>query len=56
MAERGGHLDLSIESDRLLALQVCIKLADVSGPTKRKDLHTEWTKRIIEEFYEQVGI
>ncbi|XP_072165724.1 cGMP-inhibited 3',5'-cyclic phosphodiesterase 3A-like [Diadema setosum] len=41
------------ESDRLLVCQMCIKLADISGPTKVKDLHCNWTYRISEEFYEQ---
>lgn len=31
-----------------------IKLADINGPAKVKDLHTSWTYRIAEEFYEQV--
>ena len=31
-----------------------IKLADINGPTKVKDLHVNWTYRITEEFYEQV--
>lgn len=29
-------------------------MADISGPSKRRDLHTRWTERIVEEFYEQV--
>ena len=41
--------------DRLLTLQICIKMADISGPSKRRDLHTRWTERIVEEFYEQVS-
>lgn len=28
-------------------------MADISGPSKRRDLHTRWTERIVEEFYEQ---
>ena len=31
-----------------------IKLADISAPTKPKDLHFKWTERIVEEFYVQV--
>jgi hypothetical protein len=34
--------------------QMVIKLADINGPAKIKDLHTSWTYRIAEEFYEQV--
>ena len=50
----GGGVDWSQEADRLLTLQICIKMADISGPSKRTDLHTRWTERIVEEFYEQV--
>lgn len=49
----GGGIDWSQEADRLLTLQICIKMADISGPSKRRDLHTRWTERIVEEFYEQ---
>ncbi|XP_033104806.1 cGMP-inhibited 3',5'-cyclic phosphodiesterase A-like [Anneissia japonica] len=41
------------ENDRMLACQMCIKLADICGPTKTKELHTNWTDRITEEFYDQ---
>ncbi|XP_070544277.1 cGMP-inhibited 3',5'-cyclic phosphodiesterase 3A-like [Ptychodera flava] len=46
-------IDWTAEPDRLLVSQMCIKLADISGPTKYKDLHISWTTRIAEEFYEQ---
>ncbi|XP_066986491.1 cGMP-inhibited 3',5'-cyclic phosphodiesterase 3A-like isoform X5 [Macrobrachium rosenbergii] len=46
-------LDWNSETDRLLALQMCIKLADINGPCKALDIHTQWTARIAEEFYEQ---
>ncbi|XP_074613483.1 cGMP-inhibited 3',5'-cyclic phosphodiesterase 3A-like [Acropora palmata] len=49
----GGGVDWTQEADRLLTLQICIKMADISGPSKGRDLHTRWTKRIVEEFYEQ---
>lgn len=49
-------MDWTQEADRLLTLQICIKMADISGPSKGRDLHTRWTKRIVEEFYEQVII
>lgn len=49
----GGGVDWTQEADRLLTLQICIKMADISGPSKRRDLHTRWTERIVEEFYEQ---
>ncbi|KAB0371237.1 hypothetical protein FD755_017646 [Muntiacus reevesi] len=41
------------ENDRLLVCQVCIKLADINGPTKVRDLHLRWTEGIVNEFYEQ---
>ncbi|KAG7173828.1 cGMP-inhibited 3',5'-cyclic phosphodiesterase B-like [Homarus americanus] len=46
-------LDWNSETDRMLALQMCIKLADINGPCKAIDIHTQWTSRIAEEFYEQ---
>uniref|UniRef100_A0ACB8G4I5 cGMP-inhibited 3',5'-cyclic phosphodiesterase B n=1 Tax=Sphaerodactylus townsendi TaxID=933632 RepID=A0ACB8G4I5_9SAUR len=41
------------ESDRLLVCQMCIKLADINGPAKARDLHLKWTEGIVNEFYEQ---
>nr|XP_053632453.1 cGMP-inhibited 3',5'-cyclic phosphodiesterase 3B-like isoform X3 [Cherax quadricarinatus] len=46
-------LDWNSETDRMLALEMCIKLADINGPCKALDIHTQWTSRIAEEFYEQ---
>ena len=37
-----------------MAANIVIKMADINGPAKRKDLHVRWTDRISEEFYEQV--
>eukprot|EP00112_Aurelia_sp_Birch-Aquarium-sp1_P014326 Seg3083.2 transcript_id=Seg3083.2/GoldUCD/mRNA.D3Y31 product="cGMP-inhibited 3' 5'-cyclic phosphodiesterase A" protein_id=Seg3083.2/GoldUCD/D3Y31 len=51
--DQGGGLNWSNEADRLLVGQMCIKLSDISGPTKTWDLHHKWTKRIVEEFYLQ---
>lgn len=47
-------IDWTNETDRLLAMQMCIKLADINGPCKVHDIHVQWTHRIAEEFYEQV--
>lgn len=33
---------------------MCIKLADVNGPLKCKELHLQWTEGIVNEFYQQV--
>ena len=47
-------IDWTNETDRLLAMQMCIKLADINGPCKVHNIHVQWTHRIAEEFYEQV--
>lgn len=47
-------IDWTNETDRLLAMQMCIKLADINGPCKIHNIHVQWTYRIAEEFYEQV--
>ncbi|XP_018115850.1 cGMP-inhibited 3',5'-cyclic phosphodiesterase B isoform X2 [Xenopus laevis] len=49
----GIGIDWSNENDRLLVCQVCIKLADINGPAKIRELHLKWTEGIVNEFYEQ---
>ncbi|NXW04349.1 PDE3B phosphodiesterase, partial [Fregetta grallaria] len=49
-------IEWSNENDRLLACQICIKLADINGPAKVRELHLKWTEGIVNEFYEQVGM
>nr|XP_040015833.1 cGMP-inhibited 3',5'-cyclic phosphodiesterase B [Gasterosteus aculeatus aculeatus] len=46
-------IDWTNENDRMLVCQVCIKLADINGPAKVRDLHLKWTEGIVNEFYEQ---
>ncbi|TUQ53284.1 cGMP-inhibited 3',5'-cyclic phosphodiesterase B [Bagarius yarrelli] len=46
-------IDWTNENDRLLVCQVCIKLADINGPAKERQLHLKWTEGIVNEFYEQ---
>lgn len=46
-------VDWLSEADRLLVLQMTIKLADINGPCKEHSIHVQWTKRIADEFYEQ---
>nr|XP_020495654.1 cGMP-inhibited 3',5'-cyclic phosphodiesterase A-like [Labrus bergylta] len=46
-------IDWTNENDRMLVCQMCIKLADVNGPLKCKELHLQWTEGIVNEFYEQ---
>ncbi|CAL8261278.1 unnamed protein product [Merluccius merluccius] len=51
--DQSAGIDWSNENDRLLVCQMCIKLADINGPLKCKDLHLQWTEGIVNEFYEQ---
>uniref|UniRef100_A0A6I8P0B0 Phosphodiesterase n=1 Tax=Ornithorhynchus anatinus TaxID=9258 RepID=A0A6I8P0B0_ORNAN len=46
-------IDWTNENDRLLVCQMCIKLADINGPAKCKELHLQWTDGIVNEFYQQ---
>lgn len=46
-------IDWFTEADRLLVLEMTIKLADINGPCKRHDIHLNWTYRIADEFHEQ---
>ena len=48
-------IDWSVESDRLMVSNMIIKAADINGPSKKRELHINWTSRISEEFYEQVN-
>ncbi|XP_078494296.1 uncharacterized protein LOC100175157 isoform X1 [Ciona intestinalis] len=46
-------LNWSADADRLLVCQMVIKLADIGGPAKQRNLHITWTKAICEEFFIQ---
>uniref|UniRef100_A0A8C6SEC3 Phosphodiesterase n=1 Tax=Neogobius melanostomus TaxID=47308 RepID=A0A8C6SEC3_9GOBI len=48
-----SSIDFTNENDRMLVCQMCIKIADVNGPLKNKELHLQWTEGIVNEFYEQ---
>uniref|UniRef100_A0A3B4AGE4 Phosphodiesterase n=1 Tax=Periophthalmus magnuspinnatus TaxID=409849 RepID=A0A3B4AGE4_9GOBI len=48
-----SSIDWTNENDRMLVCQMCIKIADVNGPLKNKELHLQWTEGIVNEFYEQ---
>ncbi|GFS83658.1 cGMP-inhibited 3',5'-cyclic phosphodiesterase A [Nephila pilipes] len=52
--EESNFIDWANEADRLLVMQMAIKLSDINGPCKCQKLHMQWTFRIAEEFYEQV--
>lgn len=55
MGDEGvSSIDFTNENDRMLVCQMCIKIADVNGPLKNKELHLQWTEGIVNEFYEQV--
>ena len=47
-------IDWTVEQDRLMVGNMVIKMADINGPCKKRDLHFSWTEKISEEFYEQV--
>ena len=51
----GGHsgIDWASENDRLLVLEMLLKLSDIGGPTRPKDLHLAWVHRLSEEFFAQ---
>ncbi|XP_022690812.1 cGMP-inhibited 3',5'-cyclic phosphodiesterase B-like isoform X2 [Varroa jacobsoni] len=46
-------LNWADETHRLSVLLMVIKLADVSGPCKRFDLHSSWMNLLCQEFYQQ---
>ncbi|RWS28465.1 cGMP-inhibited 3':5'-cyclic phosphodiesterase A-like protein [Leptotrombidium deliense] len=51
--DEASGIDWFAETDRLLVIEMCIKLADINGPCKEHNIHIQWTHRIAEEFYEQ---
>ena len=53
--EEGGGIDWESEVDRLLVMKMLIKMADINTPSKSYELHCSWSKRITEEFYQQVS-
>ncbi|CAI9716861.1 cGMP-inhibited 3 3' [Octopus vulgaris] len=46
-------IEWNSEPDRMLVMQMVIKLADINGPAKKRSLHINWTRRISDEFYDQ---
>ena len=49
------EIDFDSWDDQVLVLEVALHAADVSNPVKRPKTYAMWVKRIIEEFYSQVG-
>lgn len=48
-----AEVDFSSREDVRLALQVAIKMADVSNPSRPLKIYIQWTKQICKEFYSQ---
>jgi len=48
-----GDADFSAKDDVRLALQIAIKIADVSNPGRPPKLYLKWAERIRDEFYRQ---
>lgn len=46
-------LDLKSEDDQIITLQIALHAADVSNAAKPLEIYCEWTRRIMEEFYDQ---
>eukprot|EP00899_Mesostigma_viride_P002491 jgi/Mesvir1/12242/Mv00460-RA.2 len=51
--DKGSPLSKSNEGDRLLLMQVALKVADIGHSAKKLDIHKKWTDAITEEFYLQ---
>eukprot|EP00899_Mesostigma_viride_P014750 jgi/Mesvir1/23276/Mv20980-RA.3 len=45
--------DASKDSDRMLLLQLSLKVADIGHSAKPLAIHREWSQRVTEEFYRQ---
>eukprot|EP00899_Mesostigma_viride_P001453 jgi/Mesvir1/11308/Mv01090-RA.2 len=50
---QGMHWDTNKETDRLLLLQMALKVADLGHSAKPLAVHQEWSRRVTEEFYKQ---
>lgn len=50
---QSGEFSLEEKRDKLMALKLCLKCADIGHTTKEFDLHMNWTKRIQDEFFLQ---
>lgn len=46
-------LDMDDDKFRILALQMCLKCADIGHGAKKLDIHMEWTSLITKEFFRQ---
>eukprot|EP00818_Percolomonas_sp_WS_P011098 CAMPEP_0117435914 /NCGR_PEP_ID=MMETSP0759-20121206/733_1 /TAXON_ID=63605 /ORGANISM="Percolomonas cosmopolitus, Strain WS" /LENGTH=780 /DNA_ID=CAMNT_0005227489 /DNA_START=522 /DNA_END=2864 /DNA_ORIENTATION=+ len=48
-----ARADFSSKEDLRLALQVAVKMADVSNPSRPQHLYLKWSERLCDEFYRQ---
>ena len=46
-------LDISDDKFRLLAIQMCLKCADIGHGARKLDIHLQWTSLITKEFFKQ---
>ena len=57
VAKRSSVIKVEVAADaaarKLFLMQLAIKCADVSHPTRNVKLHLEWSNRICEEFFSQ---
>ena len=51
----GRELSAWPDCERQVALRFFLHLADIANPCKPKELSQEWSRRITEEFFLQVG-
>eukprot|EP01135_Chromosphaera_perkinsii_P002662 Nk52_evm30s226 gene=Nk52_evmTU30s226 len=54
--KRKNDLDADSFEDRLIVMKILVKCADVSNPCREPHLCSEWTTRIMREFFEQGDI
>jgi len=46
-------LDFLNKEDRLLAMKLVIKCADISNPARTPSIYNKWVDRVMEEFFQQ---
>ena len=45
---RSSLLDLTLEEDRSLVMQMCLKCGDLSHPSRPRKLHLKWSELVTE--------
>lgn len=46
-------IDLNSKSDRQFILQIALKCADISNPTRPWDISHKWSLKVCDEFFRQ---